>query len=114
MVSFAEACLFSALEGDAKFWVTLYRRASVGLTYRSICKRPRTWKQNISYLVLNMQVGLSYFREFWNIVEFANVVLSLLGVAVYFYLDVLRSELMSKLPHKVPNVFINFQYASIW
>ena len=24
MVSFAEACLFSALEGEAKFWITLY------------------------------------------------------------------------------------------
>ena len=24
MVSFDEACLFSALEGEAKFWITLY------------------------------------------------------------------------------------------
>ena len=24
MVSFAAACLFSALEGEAKFWITLY------------------------------------------------------------------------------------------
>ena len=24
MVSFAEACLFSAREGEAKFWITLY------------------------------------------------------------------------------------------
>ena len=29
MVSFAEACLFSALEGEAKFWITLYQEEKI-------------------------------------------------------------------------------------
>lgn len=60
------------------------------------------------------RVGLKYFKEFWNLVEMGNILLSLAGVFVYFYLNYLRKTLLSRLPHKVPNVFINFHWASMW
>ena len=33
MVSFAEACLISALEGEAKFWITLYKAEIYNLLF---------------------------------------------------------------------------------
>lgn len=60
------------------------------------------------------RVGFSYFGEFWNLVEFAIVALSILSVTLFFYLGNLRKVLFARMPHKVPNVFINFQEAAIW
>ena len=60
------------------------------------------------------RTGWNYFCDFWNLVELGIVVLSILAVVFFFYLGHLKKKLFSRLPHKVPNVFINFHMASIW
>ena len=55
-----------------------------------------------------------YFKEFWNLVEFSNIILSILAVTFYFYRDALADRLLGRLPEKEPNVFINLQFAAYW
>ena len=63
---------------------------------------------------LMYRTGWKYFNEFWNLVEFSNIVLSVTAVGFYMYRDVLAKKLLKSLPDKVPNVFINFQFAAYW
>lgn len=60
------------------------------------------------------RTGLPYFKEFWNLVELSNFILSVLAVVFYFYRDTMARDLLSRLPDKSPNVFINFQFAAYW
>lgn len=56
----------------------------------------------------------AYFTEFWNLVEFSNIILSAMAITFYFYRDVLAKNLLGRLPSKTPNVFINLQFAAYW
>lgn len=56
----------------------------------------------------------NYFTEFWNLVEFSNIVFSVLAVVFNFYRVKLAKDLLSDLPDKAPNTFINFQFAAYW
>ena len=58
--------------------------------------------------------GWSYFTEFWNLVEFSIIFLSVLSVFFYFYREKLAKELMTRINNRVPNVYVNFQFAANW
>ena len=65
-------------------------------------------------LFVHLIIGCSYFCEFWNLVEIGIILMSALSVFFYFYRDRLARDLMAKMPDKVPNIFINFQFAANW
>lgn len=54
----------------------------------------------------------SYFKGFWNLIEFFNLVLSIVAIAVYIYRDYLAKRLMLRLPKKRPQNYINFYFAA--
>ena len=58
--------------------------------------------------------GVSYFKEFWNLVEIAVLVLAILAIVFYFYREKLGKELISRVTVKKPAKFINFQQAVYW
>ena len=60
------------------------------------------------------RIGGKYFSDFWNLVEMGNIVLSILAIIFFTYLDYLKKKLIRRIPHKQPTVFINFHLASIW
>jgi Polycystin cation channel. len=62
------------------------------------------------------RTGLRYFKEFWNIVEFSNIILSVLAVFFNFYRDHLVTKLLSRLPQddRSPERYINLQFAAYW
>ncbi|XP_047143853.2 uncharacterized protein LOC100207051 isoform X2 [Hydra vulgaris] len=60
------------------------------------------------------RTGCKYFLEFWNLVEVALILLSLVAVGFFFYKDHLAKVLLQRIPYKKPQSFINFQFASYW
>ncbi|XP_047140362.2 uncharacterized protein LOC100203937 isoform X7 [Hydra vulgaris] len=58
--------------------------------------------------------GWHYFYEFWNVIEAALVVLSILAVVFFIYKVHLVEKLIGRLPEKQPQKFINFQFVSYW
>ncbi|XP_066910530.1 polycystin family receptor for egg jelly-like isoform X2 [Clytia hemisphaerica] len=62
------------------------------------------------------RTGMPYFKEFWNLVEFANIILSILAVFFNFYRDHLVKKLLSRLPRneRSPDKYINLQFAAYW
>ncbi|XP_065671429.1 uncharacterized protein LOC100203937 isoform X14 [Hydra vulgaris] len=58
--------------------------------------------------------GWHYFYEFWNVIEAALVVLSILAVVFFSYKVHLVKKLIDRLPEKQPQRFINFQFVSYW
>ena len=57
-----------------------------------------------------------YFKEFWNLVELSNIILSILAVFFNFYRDHLVNVLLGKLPQddRSPENYINLQFAAYW
>ncbi|XP_065660223.1 uncharacterized protein LOC101236989 isoform X5 [Hydra vulgaris] len=60
------------------------------------------------------KTGWKYFYEFWNLVEFALILLSVIAVGFFFFKDHLAKVLLERMPAKKPQSFINFQFASYW
>ncbi|XP_065660220.1 uncharacterized protein LOC136084058 isoform X2 [Hydra vulgaris] len=60
------------------------------------------------------RTGCKYFLEFWNLVEVALILLSLVAVGFFFFKDHLAKVLLQRIPYKKPQSFINFQFASYW
>ncbi|XP_065660228.1 polycystin-1-like protein 2 isoform X3 [Hydra vulgaris] len=58
--------------------------------------------------------GWRYFLEFWNLVEIALILLSIVAVGFFFYKNHLAKVLLQRMPAKKPQSFINFQFASYW
>ncbi|XP_065653607.1 location of vulva defective 1-like [Hydra vulgaris] len=58
------------------------------------------------------RAGCKYFKEFWNLVEVALIILSIIAVGLFFNKDYLAKDLLRRVPNKKPQVFINFQFAS--
>lgn len=56
---------------------------------------------------------VAYFKEFWNLIDFAIVAVSLAAIGVYIY----RIDLITNLMQRVRGLdgkFVNFQYATYW
>jgi len=53
-----------------------------------------------------------YFYSFWNLVEFANLVISVVAASLYLYRDVLAHKLLERIPRKQPDKFINLYFAA--
>lgn len=53
-----------------------------------------------------------YICTFWNQVEVSIVVLCFTTIILTLYKEHYRKSIVNRLPHKVPNVFINFQFAA--
>ncbi|XP_065660260.1 uncharacterized protein LOC100203405 isoform X4 [Hydra vulgaris] len=60
------------------------------------------------------RVGCKYFVEFWNLVEVALILFSVIEIGFFFYKDHLVKLLLERMPAKKPQTFINFQFASYW
>ncbi|XP_065681235.1 polycystin-1-like protein 2 isoform X1 [Hydra vulgaris] len=60
------------------------------------------------------RTGWRYFLEFWNLVEVALILLSVVAVGFFFYKNHLAKVLLQRMPAKKPQSFINFQFASYW
>ena len=60
------------------------------------------------------RMGWSYFKEFWNLVEISNIILTVAAIIFYAYREILGKKLLSRLPTKRPEKFINFQFAAYW
>ncbi|XP_065660232.1 uncharacterized protein LOC100197328 isoform X2 [Hydra vulgaris] len=60
------------------------------------------------------RTGWRYFLEFWNLVEVALILLSVVAVGFFFFKDHLAKVLLQRMPAKKPQSFINFQFASYW
>nr|XP_047124728.1 polycystic kidney disease protein 1-like 2 isoform X1 [Hydra vulgaris] len=58
------------------------------------------------------RAGCKYFKGFWNLVEVALIILSIIAVGLFFYKDYLAKGLLRRVLNKKPQVFINFQFAS--
>ena len=54
----------------------------------------------------------SYFKKFWNLVEISNIILTAVAIFLYFYREYYGKQLLSRLPRKRPEKFINFQFAA--
>lgn len=54
-----------------------------------------------------------YFMQFWNLIEFSNIILSILVVIFYFWRSVLANSLSSRLPSKAPEIYINLQFTAM-
>lgn len=57
--------------------------------------------------------GINYFTEFWNLIEFSNIVLSLTVIGFFFWRSVLAKSLSARLPKKSPDKFINLQFTAM-
>ena len=56
---------------------------------------------------------MAYFKEFWNVLDFAILTTSFAAIGVYAY----RIDLTTKLMQRVPDrngEFVNFQYVTYW
>ena len=57
---------------------------------------------------------LAYFKEFWNLVEFSIVVVSVSTIVIYFYRMVVVNDLTNKLRETNGDGYVKFQYAGYW
>lgn len=55
-----------------------------------------------------------YFTEFWNLVEFLNIFLSIIAVGFYLYKYIIAKEIFSRMPEKAPQTYISMQFAAFW
>lgn len=56
--------------------------------------------------------GWQYFKSFWDLVEFSNLVLSCAAVVLYVYRDFFTRQTLREIPHKVPQRYINLYFAA--
>ena len=54
----------------------------------------------------------SYFKSFWNLIEFSNLVLSFTAVSLYVYRDAYARHTLRQIPHKVPQRYISLYFAA--
>ena len=54
----------------------------------------------------------SYFKGFWNLVEISNILLTIAAIICYLYREKYGKKLLSRLPRKRPEKFINFEFAA--
>uniref|UniRef100_A0A7M5V1G8 Polycystic kidney disease protein 1-like 2 n=2 Tax=Clytia hemisphaerica TaxID=252671 RepID=A0A7M5V1G8_9CNID len=55
---------------------------------------------------------LKYATQFWNMIEMLIIVFCFLTIGLTFYKETFRKSIVNRLPDKVPNIYINLQYAS--
>lgn len=53
-----------------------------------------------------------YFKAFWNLIEFSNLILSLVTVILYLYRDYYTRQTLKEIPGKVPQKYVNLYFAS--
>ena len=51
-----------------------------------------------------------YLKKFWNLVEISNILLAIAAMIFYWYREKYGKQLLSLLPRKRPEMFINFQF----
>ena len=56
--------------------------------------------------------GWQYFKSFWDLIEFSNLVLSCTAVALYVYRDFYSRKTLREIPLKVPQRYINLYFAA--
>ena len=56
---------------------------------------------------------MAYFKEFWNIIDFAVLLSSYAVIAVYVYRIHLTTDLMKRVRDR-SGEFVNFQYVTYW
>ena len=54
----------------------------------------------------------SYLKKFWNLVEISNILLAITAIIFYWYREKYGKQLLSRLPRKRPEKFINFEFAA--
>lgn len=57
---------------------------------------------------------LQYFKVFWNIMDFAILMTSLVAIGVYVYRIDITSTLMRRVSGRSGGQFVNFQYVTYW